>query len=239
MNNVVGSRLERAASIVLSVAAISMAGAVVYREFVPRGPRPLANSATQEGAYIPDWQALRPFARYIGDSVAPVLLIEFADLECPACRGFHESTLPDLRQSVRTSFSVALVHLPLSSHRFAKAAAHAAECAAEQGRFGRFVERVMDKQDSVGLKSWVSFARDAHVVDLDKFAECTGRPGTPPFVDSGMVAARRLGISGTPTVLVNGWRVGTTSAAEIARVVNEVSANRSPYPRRAAKTQQQ
>lgn len=232
-----GNRLDRAVSVALATAALAMAAAVVYREFVPRVAGAMAGSATlQGGTYHQDWQDLLRFGRYIGDTGAPIQLIEFADLECPACRGFHLRTLPLLREEFGPQVGLAIIHLPLAIHRFARAAAQAAECAAEQGWFGPFVEVTFAKQDSLGLKPWSSFAEEAKVPDGEAFSQCIARPDTPPLVDSGMAAGRRLGIHATPTVLVNGWRVASPSAGELARVVKEISANRVPYPVKNARS---
>jgi len=226
-----GGIVDRVVSIALATAALAVAGSVVYRELVPVSARLDAGaSAPETGKYFSDWRSLLGFVRYVGDSSSEVRLIEFTDLECPACRRFHEQILPELRKALGSTFSVGMVHLPLAGHRFAKTAAHAAECAADQGRFGEFVDLTMTKQDSIGLKSWGSFAQDAGVADEETFADCVTRPRLPPAVDSGVAAAARLGIHATPTVLVNGWHVPFYSVPEVTRVIRDIGAGRRPYP---------
>lgn len=219
---------ERWTSIAVSIAAVAMAAAVIYQEFVPRNRS--APPQIQGGSYIDEWQDLVPIARHLGDSTAPVILIEFIDFECPACRHFHTQILPELERTLGASFSLALVHLPLVGHRFAKAAAHASECAANQGRFAAFVDAVMAKQDSLGLKTWTTFAEEIDVPDLQAFDTCVTSAELPPMVVAGIAAAQGHEIHATPTVLVNGWRVANATPGELIRVAKEVMAGRAPYP---------
>jgi protein-disulfide isomerase len=207
-----------------------MAGAVVYREVVQGTRQVTGQGSSPTGRYYEEWKSLARSARYVGDSTGPVQLIEFTDLECPACKGFHENTLRALRAKLGARISIAIVHLPLVTHRFARQAAHAAECAADQESFESFINVAFAKQDSFGLKTWQSYAAEAGVPDLSRFESCTRRGVIPALVDSGLVAADRLGFHATPTVLVNGWRVPSPSITELERVVAEVEKDRPPYP---------
>lgn len=229
-----GSGFDRAASVVVTTAALAMAAVVIYRELSPRTQAPVVTLADEKGGtYDRNWGSLSAFVRYIGDSSSSVRVIEFTDLECPACRRFHEQVLPELRREFGAGFSLALIHLPLSGHRFARPAAYAAECAGDQGRFGQFVQAVFGKQDSLGLKSWTSFAEEAGVLEPERFAQCAAHSRSG-IVDSGVAIARRLGINATPTLMVNGWYAMNPSAGELARVIREVRRNRKPYPRQDA-----
>lgn len=228
-----GSRLESVANTVLWFAAIAMASVVIYRQLAPR-PQPIG-AAPQVGRFHEDWKGLEAISQPIGESRQAIHLIEFADMECGACRGFHEVTLPELRSQVSIPFSVALIHLPLPGHRFAKQAAKASECAAVQGRFAPFLDLVMAKQDSIGLKNWESFASEAGVPQAESFAACYARQEVSSRVDAGLAAAHRLGIHATPSVLVNGWQVSLTTVDELERVILEVAANRDPYPGRTVR----
>lgn len=63
------------------------------------------------------------------------------------------------------------------------------------------------KQDSFGIKSWPEFAREAKVADVGAYSRCLGTPSFA-MIDSGTALGRQLGISGTPTMIVNGWQFG-------------------------------
>jgi protein-disulfide isomerase len=119
--------------------------------------------------------------------------------------------------------------LPLKIHRFARNAALAAECAARQDRFAAFVEVAYSRQDSIGLKTWESYARDAGVSHADAFSACLAESASSALVDSGIAASARLGIHATPTVMLNGWRVPDASQAELSRAIGELLAGRPPF----------
>jgi protein-disulfide isomerase len=88
-------------------------------------------------------------------------------------------------------------------HRFAKLAAYASECAAEQGQFASFVEIALAKQDSFGIMPWPDLAARAGVRNTEEFSRCFSRRDAA-LVKAGESLAERMDISGTPTLVVNG-----------------------------------
>ena len=128
----------------------------------------------------------------------------FSDLECPVCKAFHQP-LSDLRVRHPTEVSVLFVHFPLTQHRFAMPAATALECAAAQGAQGSMVDRLYEAQDSLGLASWASLASTGGVEDTSEFGRCMAAEARPPRIDAGRTLGSRIGIRGTPTVIINGW----------------------------------
>lgn len=219
----------RWSSVAVALAALSIAATVVVREI--RSPSPQGNSVARAGAYIQDWQTVLGAARFVGDSGAAPTLIEFLDLECSACRVFHEQTLPLLREYDPEGFSRAIVHLPLSNHRFARLAARGAECAQIQGRFEEFIDTALASQATFGLESWQSIAGRAGVPDLDAFVDCHAGTLADSLVNMGAAVAAELGFNATPTVLVDGWLVIPPSPDEVRRVIASLRAGRPPYPR--------
>jgi protein-disulfide isomerase len=197
---------EKVATAVLVVAACAIAVSAVHREFIRPGPPGLITvggpSAPPE--YLDGWESFLDAATVVGNSDARVRIVEFADLECPFCQRFHES----FERALENSEDVALyfIHFPLLHHKFAMPAAKAAECAGEQGRFGEMVSSIFRNQDSLGLKSWGSYANDAMVSDTVLFGSCITR--TEPFrsIERGVATGAQAAVRGTPTVLINGWR---------------------------------
>jgi protein-disulfide isomerase len=170
-----------------------------------------------------------PYGHLDGNPHAPVKLIEFLDLECPACRAFHHDALHEARARFGDSVSITYVHYPLRIHRFAKDAARAAECAAISGMFARVVDAVFAKQDSLGLKGWGGYARDAGVPDSSALTTCM-KVGTGfTKIDSGLALAGRKRILGTPTLFLNGWRFDRPPSAEmLSKTVTDLLAGRKP-----------
>jgi protein-disulfide isomerase len=140
-----------------------------------------------------------------GDEDAPITVVALVDLQCPACAGFHQGfkkVLAERREQLRVIY----VHYPLEYHRMAVPAANAAECAARVGAFVGWVEVVYQKQDSLGIKSWESYARSAGITDTSAVARCAASQAPVQTVAEGIEYGRRLGVTAIPTILVNGWR---------------------------------
>lgn len=220
-------RIELIASLGLTAAALAMAVAVVHGEITRART---GRAYDRLPAHYSNWQVLDRHGRNLDNRQAPIEIVEFADLECPACRNFAQQVLPEVRKRFAQNVSVTFVHLPLSIHRFAGIAAKAAECAAEQGRFADFVQTTYDKQDSLGLAPWSSLALQSGVIDTTAFDGCLAKNPRPALIDSGTALAKRMGLNATPTIVINGWRLPTAESDEIDRVIEDLLHHRVPYP---------
>jgi protein-disulfide isomerase len=205
--------LERAVNIAVGACAIAVCIAVVRREFYAS---PRAGGPSQHHAYVEGGHALRDKAIWFGSRTAPLVLVEFADLECPACRDF-QGVVRRLRRDYGDSLAVLHVHLPLVQHRFAKQAAIALECAVADAAGEAFADSVYSKQDSIGLKSWAVFASEAGIADTTAFQSCLVSAIPKLRVEQALAEARSLGVNATPTVFVNGWRFSRTPTLDEIR----------------------
>lgn len=223
-------RWDQVASWTLTAAAVLIAAAVVRREFVPVRAVETTERNTEVLVHDPEWRAMLAFGVHqAGNPAGAVKLVEFADLECPVCEHFQRTTITEILQRYGSDVSLTFIHFPLEYHRFARMAAKAAECAAEQDRFGAFVVAIYLKQDSLGLKAWASYAHQANVPDTVKFMGCLTHSTAFPRIDSGLALARRLKLSGTPTLFANGWRFATPpTSAELSRVIDRLKAGKNP-----------
>ena len=219
--SVIAERMERVLTFVLSIAAVLLAASAVRREFFSKA---VASALTPAVATLqPDWMNALPVGIPVGNSTSPVTLVVFSDLECPACAAFHK-TVKSVRRRYRSDLSLVFVHFPLSTHRFAIQAAQAAECADSAGRFEPFVDLVYDKQDSIGVKSWGSYARESGIADTALFANCARNAISPPRIQAGRELGLEWGIGGTPTVIINGRRFDRPPTAnELLETIRAVS----------------
>lgn len=218
-------RVQNGLSAVLVVIAGLMGVVLVHREFFTSQPK-LAASAV----YVADWGKSLTAAIPIGDTVGTIKLIVFSDLECPVCRNF-DRTLEEFRVRHRSDVATYFVHYPLASiHRFARPAARAAECADREGRFAAFIAATYAKQDSLGLRSWTRFARDAEIQDTARFLNCVADTATIPRIDAGVALAKQFGAPGTPTIIFAGWRLpAVPDLAELERITVAIKQNRHPF----------
>lgn len=131
--------------------------------------------------------------------------VPVSDLACPFCARFH-GTVQQLLDS-QPDLSYTFVHFPGPRHPDARRMAIGAECAASEGRFFEFVHLAFEHQDSLGVLSESDVARQAGVPNLAAFEECLRQPEPISRVDAGLRLGKELALTGTPTVLVNGYRL--------------------------------
>jgi protein-disulfide isomerase len=215
---------DRILTSVLVICALITTGLVVHRELSV----PSTRSAPEKPVFIENWKSHLKTGVQLDGSSAPVQLIEFADFECPYCATFRE-TLKAVRDRYPTKVALSYVHYPLPGHRFAEPAARAAECADDQGRFERMHDLLFEQQDKLGLKPWDEFAIDAGVPDLAAFTSCIQSSDPVRRITQGRQLAEQLDVKGTPTLIINGWKLAyPPSMEELDRMVKAVIAGESP-----------
>ena len=155
-----------------------------------------ATEATSEAA------PATPF-NVLGLEDAPVIIIEFTDLQCPYCARFARQTFPQLRRNYIDTGRVrfASQDFPLPMHAFAVPAAVAARCAGEQGRFWEFREALFASQSTLRDEPYAELARKFGL-DLEKFAACRGDQRQTANVHEGIALARANSITSTPTIVI-------------------------------------
>ncbi|MFE5208181.1 DsbA family protein [Streptomyces sp. NPDC056600] len=157
---------------------------------------------------------------------APVVLDVWCELQCPDCR----TALDDVR-ALRARYGdrleVRLRHFPLEKHKHAFAAAQAAEEALEQGKGWEYVEAVLgrvEELDRRGEALLVDVARelglDAEEVDT---ALIDGRHIL--IVDADQAEGKAIGVTGTPTYVIDGERLDGGKSQEGLRARIETLAD--------------
>jgi hypothetical protein len=213
VTTVPSSRLERVLSMTITASAVVVAALFARRELLSGPGSPAMPGDSDTTRYIENWQAYAAQGVRFGRLDAPVTVIEFMDFECPFCKRFAlDMTI--LRKRFPDAVAVVVHHYPLRSHRFAALAARASMCAHTQGRFEAFHDLLFEKQDSIGLKDWAAFATEAELPEVSEFEQCRRQTGSVPAIDSGLAFGRAIGLRGTPTVILNGWKLSRTPTLE-------------------------
>ncbi len=131
-----------------------------------------------------------------GDENAPVTIIEYSDFECPYCERFHPTMLEVMEKydgKVRWVFR----HFPLSFHPNAKPAALAAECAADQGKFWEFADKLFENRETLGDDLYTKLATDLGL-NVATFGDCYTSGKYSDKIDSQASEGAAAGVSGTP-----------------------------------------
>lgn len=135
---------------------------------------------------------------------ASVIVREYADLQCPACRAAFEVLNPQIIEKFGKDIRLELMHFPLQTlHPWALAAAEAAECAADQGKFWEYTDLVYLEQDKLDGKQLIAWAEQLKL-ESDLFDRCTRSHIKRKAIIAEYDQGSKLGVRGTPTYLVNG-----------------------------------
>lgn len=186
---------------ILVLCAVVVTGLLVRREF----SGPISTQYARNLGVEEDWERYTASEHTLGVPGAPVTIVEFGDYECPACGVLHMYL--DSLLSLGSRFQVAFRHFPLKIHRFAIPAARASQCAADQGHFERMHRVLYENADSLGLVTWWWYARTAGVGDSAAFDLCLRSATAGRSLARDTLDAQRLGVSGTPTLLIGSLRV--------------------------------
>jgi protein-disulfide isomerase len=169
----------------------------------------------------------------LGSDSAPVTIVEYADFECPACAQFAILTGPDVKRRLVATGRVRWVFrdLPLGIHPNSMTAHHAAQCAAEQGRFWEMHDQVFFNHGR-----WVTERRPDRVlrdlagaigVDLDAYDECMSSRRYVARLQQLQADAAARGIGSTPTFEIGGQRVsGALLYDDLAKLVDQAATSR-------------
>jgi protein-disulfide isomerase len=143
-----------------------------------------------------------------GDSAAKVVIVEYADLECPACSTFAKETFrPLMAKYVETGRArFAFRHFPLPNHPMARPAAIAAQCAAEQDKFWEFYEGVFQRQVKLDDTVVLSLVKSLGL-NRNRWSACLKGDATRT-VEKDFDEARKLKLRGTPTFVIGRAEAG-------------------------------
>lgn len=201
---------------VLVACALVVTATLARRELLP----PAAPGPDMAPRAVDNWAQLVSAGQWLGRRDAPVRIVEFSDFQCPFCARTHPA-VEAVRQRHPDRVAVLFRHFPLDAiHPYARPAALASECAAEQGRFGEFATLLFAQQDSLGAKPWSRFAAEAGVPDAAAFERCVLTSRTMPNVDRDAKLGTATRIEVTPTLVINGTlRPGAITEAQLDSIV--------------------
>ena len=142
-----------------------------------------------------------------GNAKAPVVVVEFSDLECPFCKSFH-ATMSTIVKEYDGEVAWVDRHFPLDDrHPKARKEAEASECAAEIGgndAFWKYVDRLFEitpSTNGLDLALWPQIAEDIGL-DKGKFESCLASGKYADKIQKQMDDAITSGAGGTPYSVV-------------------------------------
>lgn len=146
--------------------------------------------------------------RILGDTNAPVTIIEYASLTCPHCANFHQTVMPDIKANWIDTGKARLVyrHMPLDG--VALRGAIIAECF-EGDRYFSFLDLLFQQQKiwafggdpMAGLQKIALLAG----VNKERFDEClNNKELANRIITQARDGKAVFGINSTPSFVING-----------------------------------
>ena len=164
----------------------------------------------------------------VGNQDAPVTIAVFSDFQCPYCAGFAAMTR-DVVTAEAGKVRLFFHQFPLPMHAWARPAAEATACAQLQGNefFWPFHDYLFAHQKEITpdtlQQKLAEFANGLPAFDQGKFAMCLVERKTAKQVDSDVAFAQQHGITGTPTVFINGQKTQVASPDQLRTWIRQLS----------------
>ena len=138
-----------------------------------------------------------------GNVNAVVSIVEFSDYHCPFCKQ-AETVVAEVLAKYDGQVRVVYRDFPLDNlHPHARAAAEAASCAGDQGKFWQYHDALFTnapKASADDLKAYAVLIG----LDADQFDRCMKENTHRDLVQRDVEEATKLGITGTPAFFING-----------------------------------
>jgi protein-disulfide isomerase len=147
----------------------------------------------------------------LGADSAPLEVTEYADYQCPACQQFTLVQMPSIEERLIRTGRVRWRYrdFPLDQiHPHARLVAHAAACAADQGKYWDMHRRIYRGQPEWSVQRDASgtlrrYARELGL-DLAAYDSCMEMAKYAGRIEASKREGERLGVPSTPTFLING-----------------------------------
>ncbi len=175
----------------------------------------------------------------LGDANAPVTLVEYASVSCGACAYWHQNVYPEVKSKYIDTGKVKYVFRPFPAGEPQMAqAGHKLALCADRTKFFKNVKLQFDRQSQImdmgrrpnGLRqAYISLAKASGLTEAE-FISCMGDAEVSARYDAFVDLGTDQGVTGTPTVFINGKRTKSdfeSIQAAIAPILGE------PIPEKA------
>lgn len=153
-----------------------------------------------------------------GDINSKVVIVEYADFQCPAC-GLYHPLIKQVEEKFGDSIAVVFRHFPLTQiHQNALIAAQATEAAGMQGKFFEMHDMIFETQsvwsdDSRAQDIFVDYSKQLGLNEEQFLNDIKSKVVKDKIAQSYKVGTK-LGVNGTPTFFMNGKKIDNPRSFE-------------------------
>lgn len=197
---------NREANLVLG---IGFAGIVIVL-FILLG-RPVSQESSQT---VTGERLIRTDSPSRGPADAPVTIVEFLDPECESCRAMFP-VIEEILERYEGQIRLVVRYFPL--HNNSELAAMATEAAGAQGQYWQMQALLFERQPEWGEQQasqrerFIQYASELGL-NMDAFVLALDEPTYRQRVERDRADGEALGVTGTPTLFINGQRLERLNA---------------------------
>ena len=139
----------------------------------------------------------------LGAPDAPLIIMEFADFECPACRRTHQKLFNALVTNYVDSGQLLFVsrQMPLPQHKLAPGAARAAYCAGREDLYFEMYDRLYSDRAVLETNGMMMAASELGLNVAD-FERCLSDPELDSILQREAADAHAAGVTATPSFIL-------------------------------------
>ncbi|MEE9383826.1 MAG: thioredoxin domain-containing protein [Nannocystaceae bacterium] len=141
-----------------------------------------------------------------GPADAKVTLVEFSDFQCPYCSKAAE-TVHQVQEKYGDKVRLVFRQFPLSFHANAHGASQAALAAHQQGKFWQYHDLLFANQSALTREDLEKYAEQLNL-NMGPFRKALDSETYKEAVDGDLELGKLVAVNGTPTIFLNGKRVG-------------------------------
>ena len=150
-----------------------------------------------------------------GPKDAPVTIVEFGDLQCPACKAAQPAIEALIAAEPNARF--VFQNFPLEMHNWAAKGAAYADCVgrASNDAFWKFIAKTYETQGDITAENAdekLTALADGAGVKGAEIATCAGTPVATAHVDASIALGKSVNVTGTPTLFINGRSIGNVAS---------------------------
>jgi len=158
-----------------------------------------------------------------GADDAKVVIVKFADFQCPSCAN-AANTLSQIAKEFGNQVQIVYKNFPLNSNCNSSVqqqifphtcdASILARCAGQYGKFWQMHDKIFQNQARIDKQRLELWALESGLTS-DQIQECRDSNDIVEKIKNDAQQANALGITGTPTIYVNGMRVDAGSVDQL------------------------
>lgn|SRR3989344_443884 len=162
--------------------------------------------------------------RIKGNKDSKVILIEYSDFQCPACKAYFP-LVKQIADTFKDKAAIIYRHFPLPQHQNAQKAAYSAESAGNQGKFWEMHDLLFKNQENWSDKSNIdelllSYAKELKL-DEEQFKKDIASKKIHDKVDTDVSSGQEAGVNSTPSFFLNGEKLDNPSNFETFKKIIE------------------